>query len=213
MCNFVLNNGTIPDKPIVDSVLGGVAVLDFDNDGFLDLYFTNGATLPGMVKDGEPFSNRLYRNKHDGTFEDVTAHAGVAGAGYSMGVAVADYDNDGFADLYVAGVNRNHLFHNNGNGTFTDVTGKAGVTGRDARREEACGGRRRLARLRQRRAARPLRLELHRLVVRNEQALRRRRQAALLLTRALRAGPPTRCITTTATARSQTSRWRRASPP
>ena len=130
--NFVLNNGTIPDKPIVDSVLGGVAVLDFDNDGFLDLYFTNGASLPGMVKDGESFSNRLYRNKHDGTFEDVTARAGVGGAGYSMGVAVADYDNDGFPDIYIAGVNRNILYHNNGNGTFTDVTGKAGATGRDA---------------------------------------------------------------------------------
>ncbi len=129
---FVLKNGTIPDKPIVDSVLGGVAVLDFDNDGFLDLYFTNGATLPGMVKEGNSFSNRLYRNKHDGTFEDVTAHAGVGGAGYSMGVAAGDYDNDGFADLYVAGVNRNILYHNKGDGTFTDVTEKAAVTGRDA---------------------------------------------------------------------------------
>ena len=129
---FVLNNGTIPDKPIVDSVLGGVAVLDFDNDGFLDLYFSNGANLPGMVKQGDSFSNRLYRNKHDGTFEDVTARAGVAGAGYSMGVAVADYDNDGYADIFVAGVNRNILYHNNGDGTFADATGKAGLSGVDA---------------------------------------------------------------------------------
>jgi hypothetical protein len=128
---FVLNNGTIPDKPIVDSVLGGVALLDFDNDGFLDIYFTNGARLPDMEKRGDSFSNRLYRNKHDGTFEDVTERAGVAGYGYSMGVAAADYDNDGFPDLFIAGVNRNILYHNNGNGTFSDVTDKAGVSGVD----------------------------------------------------------------------------------
>jgi enediyne biosynthesis protein E4 len=139
---FVLSNGTIPDKPIVDSVLGGVAVLDFDNDGFLDLYFTNGATLPGMVKENDSFTNRLYRNRHDGTFEDVTARAGVGGAGFSMGVAVGDYDNDGFPDIFVGGVNRNILYHNNGNGTFTDVTEKAAVTGRgaDGRKSWSVGG-------------------------------------------------------------------------
>ena len=126
---FVLNNGTIPEKPIVDSVLGGVAVIDYDRDGFLDLFFTNGATLPGMSKEGASFYNRLYHNNRDGTFTDVTEHAGVAGAGYSMGVAVADYDNDGFPDIFVAGVNRNILYHNNGDGTFTDVTAKAGVSG------------------------------------------------------------------------------------
>src|SRR5262249_53899337 len=122
----------IPDKPIVDSVLGGVAVLDYDNDGFLDLYFTNGATLPGMTKDGESFKNRLYHNLHNGTFEDVTDHAGIAGAGYSMGVAVGDFDNDGFPDIFIASVNRNILYHNNGDGTFTDVTEKAGLSGKDA---------------------------------------------------------------------------------
>jgi enediyne biosynthesis protein E4 len=127
--DFVLNNGTIAEKPIVDSVPGGVAVLDFDRDGFLDLFFTNGATLPGMEKSGPEFHNRLYRNNHDGTFTDVTAKAGVAGAGYSMGVAVGDYDNDGYPDIYVAGVNRNILYHNNRNGTFSDVTARAGVAG------------------------------------------------------------------------------------
>jgi hypothetical protein len=129
--HFVLNNGTTSDKPLVDSVLGGVAVLDFDNDGFLDIFFTNGATLPEMVKKDASFQNRLYHNNHDGTFTDVTQRAGVAGSGYSMGVAVADYDNDGYPDIYVAGVNRNILYHNNRDGTFTDVTQKAGVPGLD----------------------------------------------------------------------------------
>jgi enediyne biosynthesis protein E4 len=129
---FVLNNSTTPDKPIIDSVLGGVAVFDFDNDGYLDLFFTNGAKIPSLIKDNESFHNRLYRNNHDGTFTDVTARAGLAGEGYSMGVAAADFDNDGLTDLYVTGVNRNFLYHNRGDGTFADVTERAGVGGRDA---------------------------------------------------------------------------------
>jgi enediyne biosynthesis protein E4 len=131
--DFVLNNGTIPDKPIIDSVLGGVAVFDYDNDGFLDIFFTNGARIPSLEKDGPPFFNRLYRNNRDGTFTDVTERAGVHGAGYSMGVAAADYDNNGWTDLYVTGINRNFLYHNNGDGTFTDVTERAGVAGVDAK--------------------------------------------------------------------------------
>ncbi len=127
--SFVLNNGASPDKPIVDTTLGGVALFDFDNDGYLDIFFTNGARLPGMSKDGPGFSNRLYRNNHDGTFADVTEHAKLAGGGYSMGVAAGDYDNDGFVDLFVAGVNRNSLFHNNGDGTFSDITERAKLTG------------------------------------------------------------------------------------
>jgi hypothetical protein len=126
---FVLNNGTTDDKPIIDSTLGGVALLDYDNDGYLDLFFSNGASIPGLDKSKPAFSNRLYHNNHDGTFTDVTARAGVAGEGYSMGAAAGDYDNDGWTDLYVTGVNRNILYHNNKDGTFTEVTQKAGVTG------------------------------------------------------------------------------------
>src|SRR6267154_1075419 len=126
---FVLNNGTTDDKPIIDSTLGVVALLDYDNDGYLDIFFTNGASIPGLDKSNRRFFNRLYHNNHDGTFTDMTERAGVAGEGYSMGAAAADYDNDGWTDLYVTGVNRNTLYHNNHDGTFTDVTQKAGVTG------------------------------------------------------------------------------------
>src|SRR6202795_1159387 len=127
--DFILNNSTTDDKPVIDAVLGGVALLDYDNDGYLDIFFTNGARIPGLAKDSPDFSNRLYHNNHDGTFTDVTDRAGVKGYGYSVGVAVADFDNDGFQDIYVTGVNRNTLYHNNGDGTFTDVTERAGVAG------------------------------------------------------------------------------------
>src|SRR5258706_66912 len=129
--DFVLNNGTTPDKPLIESTLGGVALLDFDNDGFLDIFFTNGARIPTLEKDDSSFFNRLYRNNRDGTFTDVTERAGLQGKGYCMGVAVADFDNDGRTDLYVTGVNRNVLYHNNGDGTFTDVTEHAAVSGVD----------------------------------------------------------------------------------
>ena len=124
---FVLDNCPTEDKPVIDSVLGGVALFDYDNDGYLDIFFTNGASIPGLTKNGPQFYNRLYHNNHDGTFTDVTESAGVRGEGYSMGVAAADYNNDGWTDLYVTGVNRNFLYHNNGDGTFTDVTERAGV--------------------------------------------------------------------------------------
>ena len=127
--DFVLNNSATENKSLVEVTLGGVAMFDFDNDGYLDVFFTNGARIPALVKDSPAFHNRLYRNNHDGTFTDVTERAGLAGIGYSMGVAAADYDNDGWADLYVTGVNRNILYHNNSDGTFTDVTQRAGVTG------------------------------------------------------------------------------------
>ena len=127
--SFVLDNGTLPDKPMIDGIPGGIAFLDYDGDGYLDIFFTNGARLPGSVKDDDRFSNHLYHNNHDGTFTDVTGRAGLRGEGYSVGVAAGDYDNDGHVDLYVTGYNRNFLYHNNGDGTFTDVTEKAGVTG------------------------------------------------------------------------------------
>jgi hypothetical protein len=130
--DFVLDNGTVPDKPVIDAVLGGVALLDFDNDGLLDVFFTNGARIPGLAKDDRRFWNRLYRNAGDGSFGDVTERAGVRGEGYSMGAAAADFDNDGWTDLYVTGVNRNLLYHNQRDGTFADVTAGAGVSGTSA---------------------------------------------------------------------------------
>ena len=130
--DFVLQNGSTEEKPVIDTMLGGVALFDYDNDGFLDIYFTNGASIPELRKDDESFFNRLYRNQRDGTFEDVTLQAGVAGVGYSMGAAAADFNNDGFTDLYVTGVNANTLYQNRGDGTFQDVTGQARVTGRNA---------------------------------------------------------------------------------
>jgi enediyne biosynthesis protein E4 len=124
---FVLNNSATPQKHQIETMMAGVAAFDYDNDGWLDLYFANGASLPEFDKSDPKFFNRLYRNKGDGTFEDVTGKAGVRGKGYSMGVATGDYDNDGNVDLYVAGVNHNQLFRNGGDGTFTDVTERAGA--------------------------------------------------------------------------------------
>lgn len=106
---------------------GGVALFDYNNDGLLDIYFSNGARLPDLDKTDPKFFNRLYRNNGNGTFTDVTEATGVRGSYYAMGVAAADYDNDGHQDLFVTGANGFQLFHNNGDGTFTDVTEKAGL--------------------------------------------------------------------------------------
>ena len=124
--DFVLHNGTTPDKPEIDSVLGGVALFDYDNDGYLDIFFTNGGTIPGFSKDDPNFFNRLYRNNHDGTFTDVTVKAGLCGEGYSMGVAAGDFNNDGWTDLYITGYNRNILYRNNGNGNLHRCDGTCG---------------------------------------------------------------------------------------
>ena len=124
---FTLQNSATPEKHQIESMLGGVALLDYDNDGRLDLFFTNGAKQPTLEKSDPSFYNRLYRNRGNGNFEDVTDKAGLRGTGYSMGAAVADYNNDGFPDLFVVGVNRNILYRNRGDGTFEDVTAKAGV--------------------------------------------------------------------------------------
>lgn len=127
--HFKLNSNVTPQRYSIETMAGGVAAFDYDNDGLLDLFFTNGAAIPSLEKTGPQFWNRLFHNNGDGTFTDVTEKAGVQGLGYSMGVAAGDFDNDGFVDLYVTGVNRNQLLHNNGDGTFTDVTAKAGVSG------------------------------------------------------------------------------------
>ena len=126
---FKLKNSVSPQHYTFETMAGGLALFDYNNDGLLDIFFTNGAAIPSLEKSDSSYANRLFRNNGDGTFTDVTEKAGLAGIGYSMGVAAGDYDNDGFVDLYITGVNRNQLFHNNGDGTFTDVTEKAGVAG------------------------------------------------------------------------------------
>jgi enediyne biosynthesis protein E4 len=127
--DFVMRNSATPNKLQPEAMIAGVAIFDYDGDGYPDLYFVNGANMPSLVKDGPEYKNRLFHNNGNLTFTDVTDKAGVGGSGYGMGVAVGDYDNDGHPDLYVVNVNGNQLFHNNGDGTFTDVTQKAGVEG------------------------------------------------------------------------------------
>jgi len=127
--HFITNSSPTPVKHQPETMVAGVAVFDYDGDGYLDIYLVNGATMPGLVKDGPQYQNRLFHNNHDLTFTDVTEKAGLGGAGYGEGVAVGDYDNDGRPDLFISNVNGNQLFHNNGNGTFTDVTQQAGVGG------------------------------------------------------------------------------------
>jgi enediyne biosynthesis protein E4 len=134
---FEHRNSATPSKYLLETMGGGVALLDYDNDGRLDVFFTNGAKLEESMTDGKSpdkadpaFWNRLYRQTSSGTFEDVTAKAGVSGAAqnqYGMGTAAGDYDNDGFVDLYVTSYGRNTLYRNMGNGTFTDATERAGV--------------------------------------------------------------------------------------
>jgi enediyne biosynthesis protein E4 len=114
-------------RNIPESVAGGVAVFDYNRDGRPDIFFTNGANLATLQKDSSGYSNHLLRNDGNGKFTDVTATAGLSGIGFDDGVAVGDFDNDGWPDLFVAGVYRTTLYHNNGNGTFTDVTAKAGL--------------------------------------------------------------------------------------
>ncbi len=127
--SYVTNNDYSPRKYFIQTLGSGVAVFDYDNDGRMDLFFANGAKLPELKKTGPAFFNCLLRNRGDGTFDDVTAKAGLTGegAGYNFGVAVGDYDNDGREDLFLCGASRNTLYHNNGDGTFTDVTNGSGL--------------------------------------------------------------------------------------
>jgi enediyne biosynthesis protein E4 len=124
---FSLDSSESPQRHSPETMAGGVAVFDYDNDGNLDIFFTNGADINTLKKNSPKYFNRLFRNNGDGTFTDVTEKAGLAGSGFDTGVAIGDFDNDGFEDIFVAGVYRNTLYHNNGDGTFTDVTEKAGL--------------------------------------------------------------------------------------
>ncbi len=123
-------------KYLIETMGSGVALFDYDNDGLLDIFLVNGAPLTDPMakaaipqKTSEKYWNRLFHQKKDGTFEDVTEKAGLQGVGYGMGVAVGDYDNDGYEDLYVTAYGGNRLYHNNGDGTFTDVTQTSGTGG------------------------------------------------------------------------------------
>jgi enediyne biosynthesis protein E4 len=125
--HFTHNNGAYGKKYLPETLGSGVAFIDYDNDGWQDIFLVNGTNLAGHA--GKTTTPVLYHNNHDGTFTDVTKQAGLATEMFGMGVAVGDFDNDGFDDLFVTGYGQNHLYHNNGNGTFTDVTRKAGLWG------------------------------------------------------------------------------------
>jgi enediyne biosynthesis protein E4 len=124
---FQLENSQTAGRNAPETMAGGVAIFDYNRDGKPDIFFTNGANIETLKKDAPKFHNRLFRNDGEGVFTDVTDAAGLAGTGYDIGVAVGDFDNDGYQDVFVAGVHHNSLYHNNGNGTFTDVTAKAGL--------------------------------------------------------------------------------------
>jgi hypothetical protein len=137
--DFLLQNSPTPRKFLIETMPGGVALFDYNNDGLLDIFMVNGGRITEGLHVPETFErsnprywNRLYRQNRDGSFLDATQAAGLSNAGngnYGMGVAIGDYDNDGNADLYVTSYGKNILYHNNGDGTFTDVTAKAGVAG------------------------------------------------------------------------------------
>ena len=125
--SWVHDNAHSPDRQLPETVGAGCAFLDYDNDGWMDIYFVNSGPSDFFTP-SKPLKNALYHNNHDGTFTDVTDKAGVAGGKFGMGVAAADYDGDGNIDLYVTNYGSNILYRNNGDGTFTDVTDKAGVS-------------------------------------------------------------------------------------
>ena len=112
---------------IVETIASGLGLIDYSRDGLPDILFLNGAPLPGTPQPAQKPGSALYRNNGDGTFSDVTAQSGLGSPGYALSCAVADYDNDGFEDIFITGYGFHRLFHNNGDGTFSDVTGKAGL--------------------------------------------------------------------------------------
>ena len=124
---FLHRSGSPDKKTILETVGSGVALLDYDNDGWLDIYLLNGSTIAALKGKETPPRAMLFHNNHDGTFSEVTEKAGVANQRWGFGVAVGDYDNDGWPDIYVANYGKNRLYHNNHDGTFTDVAEKAGV--------------------------------------------------------------------------------------
>jgi len=128
--DFHLTCGSLEKRYIMESMCGGIAVFDYDNDGWMDIFLVNGSTLEDL-RAGKCHPSKLYRNNHDGTFTDVTVKAGLSRCGWGFGVAVGDYDKDGWEDLYVTYLNDAVLYHNNHDGTFTDVTAKAGVSNAD----------------------------------------------------------------------------------
>ncbi|MCC6860176.1 MAG: CRTAC1 family protein [Bryobacterales bacterium] len=133
--SYVTNNGFAGGRKFFPQPMcGGVAIFDFDNDGRLDIFFTNGASLPELTKKDKSYFNCLLRQTGGGAFEDITSRAGLSGEhlDFNFGVAAGDYDNDGFADLFLCGIGRNVLYHNNGDGTFTDVTAASGIGGKPA---------------------------------------------------------------------------------
>ncbi|HYK92097.1 MAG TPA: CRTAC1 family protein [Acidobacteriota bacterium] len=125
--DFTLNSCETPQRHAPETMAGGVAIFDYNNDGLPDIFFTNGADIQTLKKSSPEYSNRLFENDGNGGFRDVTQKSGLAGTGFDNGVAVGDYDNDGFKDIFVGGVHGNRLYHNNGDGTFTDVTDRAGI--------------------------------------------------------------------------------------
>ena len=123
-----VNGGSTTKRYIIESTGSGAAIIDYDRDGWPDIFLVNGSTLPG-INPPEPPTNHLFHNNHDGTFTDVTAKAGLISTGWGQGVCVGDYDNDGFDDIFVTGYGANRLFHNQGNGTFREVARQSGVAG------------------------------------------------------------------------------------
>src|SRR3989454_446925 len=134
--NFVnVFGGAKAKRYLLETTGSGVAWIDYDRDGYPDLFLVNGTTIEGFPPNQAP-TNRLFHNNHDGAFTDVTAKAGLLHSGWGQGACVGDYDNDGWDDIFVTYYGKNLLYHNNGNGTFTDVSEKAGVAGNGKRSEE-----------------------------------------------------------------------------